>query len=33
MLFTLKDTTVESINPQEQEEQYVEATCPTCSGS
>ena len=32
MLFSLKDTTVEAINPQEQEEQYVEATCPTCGG-
>lgn len=32
MLFTLKDTTVESINPKEQDEQYVEATCPTCGG-
>lgn len=33
MLFALKDTTVETIYPQEQDEQYVEATCPTCSGS
>ena len=33
MLFALKDTTVEAIYPKEQEEQYVEATCPTCSGS
>lgn len=33
MLFSLKDTTVESINPKEQDEQYVEATCPTCGGN
>lgn len=33
MLFALKDTTVEAIYPKEQEEQYVEATCPTRSGS
>ena len=32
MLFALKDTTVEAINPKEQDEQYVEATCPTCGG-
>ena len=32
MLFSLKDTTVEAINPKEQDEQYVEATCPTCGG-
>lgn len=32
MLFTLKDTTVEAIDPKEQDEQYVEATCPTCGG-
>lgn len=32
MLFTLKDTTVEAIYPKEQDEQYVEATCPTCGG-
>lgn len=32
MLFTLKDTTVEAIHPKEQDEQYVEATCPTCGG-
>ena len=32
MLFALKDTTVEAIYPKEQEEQYVEATCPTCGG-
>ena len=30
MLFTLKDTTVKAIDPKEQDEQYVEATCPTC---
>ena len=32
MLFTLKDTTVENIDPQKQEEEYVEAVCPTCGG-
>lgn len=32
MPFSLKDTTVESINPKEQDEQYVETACPTCSG-
>lgn len=32
MLFSLKDTTVEAINPKEQDEQYGEATCPTCGG-
>lgn len=32
MLFTLKDTTVETINPKEQDEQYVESTYPTCGG-
>lgn len=32
MLFALKDTTVETIDPKEQAEQYVEATCPTCGG-
>lgn len=25
-------TTVEAIHPKEQDEQYVEATCPTCDG-
>lgn len=29
MLFTLKDTTVEAIHPKEQDEEYVESTCPT----
>lgn len=33
MLFTLKDTTVETINPKEQDEQYVESTRPTCGGN
>lgn len=32
MLFKLKDTTVEAIHPKEQDEQYIEATCPTCGG-
>lgn len=32
MLFKLKDTTVENIDPQKQEEEYVEAGCPTCGG-
>ena len=32
LLFTLKDITVEAIHPKEQDEQYVEATCPTCGG-
>lgn len=32
MLFKLKDTTVENIDPQKQEEEYVEAGCPTCDG-
>lgn len=32
MLFKLKNTTVEAINPQKQEEEYVEAGCPTCGG-
>ena len=32
MLFALKDTTVEAIHPKEQEEEYVEAGCPTCGG-
>lgn len=32
MLFALKDTTVEAIDPKDQDEQYVEATCPTCGG-
>lgn len=32
MLFTLKDTTVETINPKEQDEEYVEATYPTYGG-